>query len=533
MRRPQTGPVLACLLTLATVPVLAQWQGTGRAQGVVLDPKGKPMQDARVTLAPEATPDQGPPAATTDKKGRWAFLGLAGGRWRLTIEAEGYITSEGWIMVPDEGPAPLTRVEMRPLEEVSPSFAEGNPAPTVAEWLEKGNVLLEQGRYAEAREEYRKALNQLPPERHPEVLRSIARTYYLERERDKAVEALKHGLYDVPDDEPTRQLLTALMEGMGRGEEVREWLARLDREGPDFIAEELGFDETGAAVAGEGDQRPPRLPLERPLSHRVGRYKTSFTDSSPLSGVQVFTQRYGLEPAEIDAVDPTGGRYDLAEESFEVFVPESYRAERPAGLFVWVSPTPYGGLTRQELMDVLAEKGLIWIGANRSGNGRPKWTRMGLALDAVHNMKRLYNVDPDRVYVAGYSGGGRVASGLAMVYPEVFQGAFCVYGVDFYRRVSRTDMPGAHWLPGFPEPPRSRAKEVKTEHRYVLLTGELDFNRTQTKAYYRELLDDGFEHVLYLEIPGADHYTGVAGEWLARAIDALDAPLGRRSGAAG
>lgn len=530
MPRRRTSRLLLALLALAAVPAASQWQGTGRAQGEVLDPGGEPVAGARVTLVPEEARDQGPPAVQTDKTGRWAFLGLAGGVWHLTIEAEGYLTSEGRLQVPDEGPAPLIRVELRPLEEVSPIFAETSSAVFVRDRLKKANVLLEQGRYPEARAEYVGALNELPPQEHPEVLRSIARTHYLEGQPDKAVESLKHALYDVPGDEPSRRLLTALLEGMGRGEEAREWLARLDREGRDFIAEELSFDETPAALGG-GGPRPPQLPLEAPSAHRVGRYRTAFSERSPLSGIEEFARRYGLGLAEIETVDPAGGRYDLARESFEVFVPATYRAERPAGLLVWVSPTPYGGLTRRDLLDVLTEKGMIWIGANGAGNERPKWTRMALALDAVHNLRRLYNLDPRRIYIAGYSGGGRASSAAAMVYPEVFQGAFCLFGVDFYRRISIPDRPGAHWPPAFPEPRGREAREIKKGHRYVLLTGELDFNRAQTKATYRELVDDGFEHVLYLEVPGADHYAGVEGEWLARALEALDAPLA--AGAAG
>ena len=40
----------------------------------------------------------------------------------------------------------------------------------------------------------------------------------------------------------------------------------------------------------------------------------------------------------------------------------------------------------------------------------------------------------------------------------------------------------------------------------MLLTGQLDFNRAQTRKTYLKMLDDGFEHVLYLQVPGASHY---------------------------
>ncbi len=56
----------------------------------------------------------------------------------------------------------------------------------------------------------------------------------------------------------------------------------------------------------------------------------------------------------------------------------------------------------------------------------------------------------------------------------------------------------------------------------VFLTGSRDFNRAQTKAAYKRATDEGFEHATYLEIPDADHYFGISGEWLRRGLVALD-----------
>ena len=56
----------------------------------------------------------------------------------------------------------------------------------------------------------------------------------------------------------------------------------------------------------------------------------------------------------------------------------------------------------------------------------------------------------------------------------------------------------------------------------MLLTGELDFNRAQTRATYRQMLEDGFQHVLFLQIPGASHYHAVEKEWLDRGLRYLD-----------
>jgi dienelactone hydrolase len=175
---------------------------------------------------------------------------------------------------------------------------------------------------------------------------------------------------------------------------------------------------------------------------------------------------------------------------------------------------------------LLERTGTIWVGADGAGNGRPDWQRWGLALDAAEELTRLYAIDPKRVYVGGYSGGGRTASALATLYPEVFRGALCWFGVSHFHPLAVPDKPGAHWPPQFPEPPRERLTTVREDGRFVLVTGERDFNRAQTKATWRHLEGDGFGRVTYLEIPGVDHYFGVPAEWMERALAALDAAPG-------
>lgn len=508
------------------------WQGGGRAQGVVRDDDGKPLAEARVTLRLDSAPEAGPPTATTDKKGRWALIGLVGGRWRLTIEREGFDTVQGWLQVADQGPSPSSEVRMHPLSEVLPMGVESNPR-VVYDWLDKGNTLLGQGKAAEARAEYEKAVRHLAGAEQSQIWRSIARTHFLEGQHEAALTALKRAVLAAPEDGEARRLLAELAAGRDHGEEAQGWLARLDREGPEPLAEELGpaFEPSPEVRAYWAElDRLLGAPAEPPQADRLGSYKTVFRERSPLSGIEVFAQRYGLELAEIERHDSTGGRYDLAQESFEVVVPESYRRERPAGLLVWVSPGDFGGDQRPEILQALADLNLIWVGANRSGNPRPKWTRMGLALDAAHNLQKLYAVDPERVYIGGYSGGGRVSSAASMVFSEVFRGAFCYMAVDFFKAVSRPDKPGTHWPSGFPPPARELARELKREHGWVLVTGEKDYNRTQTRSYYTEYRKEGFEHVTLIEVPGASHYDDVTGPVLRQGIEALDA-RGRLAGA--
>lgn len=109
-----------------------------------------------------------------------------------------------------------------------------------------------------------------------------------------------------------------------------------------------------------------------------------------------------------------------------------------------------------------------------------------------------------------------------MLYPEIFRGGLSVAGCDYYRRVAIPHRPGTHWPASFREPPRETLRRIRRESRFVLLTGERDFNRAQTWATFQAMQEDGFEHVTYLEVPGADHYTIFDPEWMARALERLD-----------
>lgn len=219
--------------------------------------------------------------------------------------------------------------------------------------------------------------------------------------------------------------------------------------------------------------------------------------------------------------------YAIDQESFEVYVPDSYDGSEPYGLFVWINAGPHGG-PREDYLPVLDQHKLIWIGANNSGNDRSFWHRAGLALDGRHNMMRKYRIDPMRVYVSGVSGGGRSASRVGPTYAELFAGAFPIIGVDYFTRLPHPDTRTnylAFWGAAFNPPLPHILKRAKRDGRYVLLTGESDGNRLQTLTTFKYGYERAkFEHVTYLEVPGMGHELPPP-DWFAKGIEAMDAPL--------
>ncbi len=496
--------------------------GLGRANGRVLDADGKPLANAKVTLRIGEGEGAGPPPATTDSAGRWSFLGLAAGRWRLTVQAAGWIDAEGWVDVAEEGPGKVVQLRLRPLSEATPGGAE--VPHTIYSWLAKANALLAQGQTSAARDEYEKALRTLPRKERPEVLRAIARTWYLEGDLGKAVEAVETGLRIAPDDGELRKLLRLLLEQKGEPAAADSFLAALEAGSLPPIAEESTREQLPPALAAR-----LAAPAEAPRAGRSGTYKVAFEERSAWSALPEVLRRAGLDRKSVLAETPRALSYRLADESFQVTVPAGEPPKEGWGLMVWVSPWEYGGLSQvagPTLESVLSARRMIWIGADRSGNDRIRLDRWGLALDAVEQMRRLYPIDPARTYIAGHSGGSRAASALSILYPDVFRGGLMFMGVDWYRDLQVTDKPGASWIAPFHKPPTDLLRLARERGRLVLITGERDYNRASTRAVDAELRRDDFTHVTYLEVPGMTHWGPTPDDWLARAFEALD-PLPR------
>jgi len=220
-RRLNLGVVLAlvCAGLVVSGPAQAQdWKGQGRLAGVVTDTEGNVLAGAVVQLE---LPGRGKPdALTTDEKGQWAILGLAGGRWNVDIGAEGYVTRNLYANVRQGRHMPPMKTE---LEKAAPV----GPPPEVVDAVEKGDKAYQEGRYADARAEYEKLL-ELRPELGTTLLMQIAHCYKQEGNREKELEYLDKVLEADPANNQVRTLMAMeAMEG-GMVERGMELLAQVE-----------------------------------------------------------------------------------------------------------------------------------------------------------------------------------------------------------------------------------------------------------------------------------------------------------------
>lgn len=233
MRHKNLVLPLLLLLLLASLPVFGQgWAGRGRLQGEVKDEQGRPVEGATIWLRhgdnpiDPQNPGDGPKAVTTSKHGKWSILGLAQGDWRVLILKDGMNPSEGQVKVLEGGaPPPPIVITLKQAQAAAPQAAQ--QGPDVLGMIEKGNQLLTAEKFAEARVEYEKAIAVLGPENHPPILRGIARTYFQEKQTDKAVETLKQALAIKPDDVESLRLIVNLLVSQGKEPEAQQYIAKL------------------------------------------------------------------------------------------------------------------------------------------------------------------------------------------------------------------------------------------------------------------------------------------------------------------
>jgi hypothetical protein len=207
-----------------------------------------------------------------------------------------------------------------------------------------------------------------------------------------------------------------------------------------------------------------------------------------------------LDPETIDTVSEF---MDVNDEIvWNMHVPESYDPNVPAGLMVYISPSNQGWMPKG-WRSVIDEENLIWISASASGNEVLVAKRMIYAVLAPQIATASYKIDPDRVYLSGFSGGGKVSGMVAINFANIFRGAIYICGAQYWSE------------------DRPQMFSQVEKNRYVFLTGSEDFNRDLTYRIFRKYESAGLENVELINVPRMTHQNPSARYFL-KAINFLD-----------
>jgi tetratricopeptide (TPR) repeat protein len=200
---------------IASAAEAQAWRGMGRLAGKVTDEQGKPLEGVIIKFD---LPGSGGTQVKTDKKGEWALGGISRGGWHIDFEKPGYDTVRITVSVEE-----LSRV---PPIETKLKQAAPDPSQVIQGELVKAAGLLNDKKYAEAREVYEGILAKYPQAYQVEPL--IARTYYGEKQFDKAIEHLKIAVEKNPAAVENKLLLGNILIEQGRADEGRQVLASVD-----------------------------------------------------------------------------------------------------------------------------------------------------------------------------------------------------------------------------------------------------------------------------------------------------------------
>jgi hypothetical protein len=170
---------------------------------------------------------------------------------------------------------------------------------------------------------------------------------------------------------------------------------------------------------------------------------------------------------------------DLSKESYFLFTPAGYTGKEPHGLIVYTSPNNEMKALPWGWKPVLERRKLLFLAAQSAGNGRDGASRCGLAVLGALTVIQKNNIDPHRVYAAGFSGGARVSGRLGLFQSDIFHGTIQSCGADFYAEVPQVHPVsreaaslGPYGLMGATQ---EEIDQATANARFVIITGPNDF----------------------------------------------------------
>jgi pimeloyl-ACP methyl ester carboxylesterase len=205
----------------------------------------------------------------------------------------------------------------------------------------------------------------------------------------------------------------------------------------------------------------PQAFAQKPLT---GYHKSVAVDQTgEIDGVFPLANQ---SPAELPTDWNPG--YDATEQTFELYVPEikskpkAAKALLPLILFVSPGDEPLGWAQCEALCK---QEKVCFASPYKAGNNCPGPRRVRIVLDVLDQLRRTIGIDPDRTYIAGFSGGGRIAQQVAGALPEYFGGAIPICAAELPREES--------WL----------RERIASRLNLAFITGDSDFNRGEVENW--------------------------------------------------
>jgi predicted esterase len=214
---------------------------------------------------------------------------------------------------------------------------------------------------------------------------------------------------------------------------------------------------------------------------------------------------------------------DLKKYPVAVYVPKEYDGSRPYGLVIsMMNAKSSSQFPKPEYIASLSSRRLIYVGFDPYNrvyeDGSSDDYRVGnherFILAILYHMLGAYGLDRSRIYLTGFSWGGRLTGQIVPFWPKFFTGGIAVGGCF--------TVPGGNLLCPSYRYARDRAT-------MVCVSGDWDYNRGESYNGYNAFASLGFE-AYYFQEPMRGH-ARISGEYFERALGLLDSAAERRAAA--
>ena len=205
-------------------------------------------------------------------------------------------------------------------------------------------------------------------------------------------------------------------------------------------------------------------------------------------------------------------QFDPTKEKFVVYIPKNYDPKKTYGVLGWTSSGD--GLGIPKLFEpLLDEFHLIAINAEHCGNNQLPQRRAGLLVSGILELSKTLPIDKQRLLLSGISGGGRLSALGGFVHPEFFCGSISWCGGNFYKDYPDSQKKNLvtfgithdHKIPNAVT--TQNVSDARSHVHFVLITGEKDFNYSDSYDIEKAMKKEGFQ-VLLIDEPGLGHAVG-------------------------
>jgi hypothetical protein len=146
--------------------------------------------------------------------------------------------------------------------------------------------------------------------------------------------------------------------------------------------------------------------------------------------------------------------------SYAMYIPKEYDSKKTYPVIYAFDPHKTGKLPVTLYKDLSEKYGYIIIGSNNSENGLDFKQVQQIANVMFSDSKKRLNINTDRIYLMGFSGGARIAHGIALLNHDI-KGVICCGAAN----------------------PAVNAGEARNNYTFFSIAGLDDFNYTEMKKY--------------------------------------------------